>query len=116
MEVSPNHLDREAKIKIFSFAAALRDKTKKGQRGLTCTHLDVLHVLLRLTGNSIDPEVIAARAACSRTSVHDAIKALELVGVLIAERRGRVLSTITFVVPEQSVLMTPSAARLDREG
>jgi hypothetical protein len=116
MEIPPNRLDREAKIKIFSFAAALRDKTKRGQHQLTRTHLDVLHTLLRLSVASVDPGVVAARAACSRTSVHDAIKALEAVGILIVERRGRVVSTITFVVPEQSVQTTPSAAHLDWEG
>jgi DNA-binding MarR family transcriptional regulator len=90
--------------------------TKKGQRRLTRMHLDVLQTLLRLPGVAIGPEELAARAACSKTSVHDAIKALEKAGVLIAERRGHLLRTITFVVPEQSVPTTPWAASLGWEG
>ena len=113
MEILPNRLDREAKIKIFSFAQALRHKT---YGALPSKHLAVLEALLRLSGASVDPEMVTARAACSKTSFHAAIKELEAVGILITERRGRVVTTITFVVPEQPVPTTPLAAHLDWEG
>ena len=113
MEISANRLDREAKIKIFSFAQALRHKT---YGALPSKHLAVLEALLRLSGASVDPEMVTARAACSKTSFHAAIRELEAVGILIAERRGRVVTTITFVVPEQPVPTPPLVERMDWEG
>jgi hypothetical protein len=114
MEILPNRLDREAKIKIFSFAQALRHKTYGA--ALTGKHLAVLGALLQLGGASVDPEMVTARAACSKTSFHAAIRELEAVGILIAERRGRVVTTITFVVPEQPVPTPPLVERIDWEG
>jgi DNA-binding MarR family transcriptional regulator len=114
MDISPNRLDREAKIKVFSFAQALRHKTYGA--ALTGKHLAVLEALLRLGGAPVDPEEIAARAACSKTSFHAAIRELEAVGILIAERRGRVVTTITFVVPELPVPTPPWVEHMDWEG
>jgi hypothetical protein len=115
MEISPDRHTREAKIRIFSFAeVALRKQGEPEHR--IVMHLGVLEAMLRLSGGSIDAETIAGKSGCSRSSVHRSIKALEALGILTSERVGRRLSTITFVVPEQSVSTTPWAASLDWEG
>jgi hypothetical protein len=106
MQLLPNHLrrrrekifgdgprvplDREAKVRIMHLARALKRKTEKGKHygALTGKFVDVLHALLWLIhdgrSGQCNPayETIADRAACARTTVWEAIKALEDAGLL----------------------------------
>jgi DNA-binding MarR family transcriptional regulator len=110
MQILPNRLDREARIKITGRAEALqgRYQGRLTDRGpLSLTDRNVLNALLRLSGASADAETIAAKAFCSLSSVYAAIKSLEAAGLLTIDRASRVLKTVTLIVPEQLV---PSVA------
>src|SRR4051812_42487873 len=106
MQIFPNHLrrrrekvfgagprlplDREAKVRIMHLARALERKTEKGKHYglLTGKFVDVLHALLWLIhdgrSGQCNPayETIANKAACARSTVCEAIKALEACGLL----------------------------------
>jgi hypothetical protein len=84
-------LDREAKVRIMHLARALMRKTEKGKHygELTGKFVDgVLHALLWLIhdgrSGQCNPayETIADKAACARSTVWAAIKALEAAGLL----------------------------------
>jgi hypothetical protein len=84
-------LDRNAKVRIMLHARAwsVRHRQPGQHRGpLTRATLEVLQALLWGFHNSRDGrcfpsyEAIAARAQCNRDTVHEAIKALEVAGVL----------------------------------
>ena len=89
---APGHrLDRNAKYRIMAYARGYNARHRqKGQHWgpLTRTTMDVLKVLLFGFHNDEDGrcfpgyEKIAMRAQCSRDSVYEAIKALELAGVM----------------------------------
>src|SRR4051812_14929814 len=106
MQIFPNHLrrrrekvfgagprlplDREAKVRIMHLARVLVRKTEKGKHYgvLTGKFVDVLHALLWLIhdgrSGQCNPayETIADKAACARSTVWEAIRALEQVGLL----------------------------------
>lgn len=84
-------LDRNAKVRITTYARAwsARHKQPGQHRGpLTRAYLEVLAALLWGFHNSRDGrcfpsyETIATRAQCCRDTVYEAIKALELAGIL----------------------------------
>lgn len=89
-EGRPRPLDREAKVRIMARARALSRRTEKGKHygALTAKALAVLEVLLWGFHNSKSGlcfpgyETIAERAGCARSTVAEAIKALEEAGVL----------------------------------
>jgi Helix-turn-helix domain len=86
----PRPLDREAKVRIMARARALKQRTEKGKHygQLTAKCLDVLEALLWGFHNAHSglcfpsQETIADRAKCARSTVAEAIKALEDAGVL----------------------------------
>jgi hypothetical protein len=86
----PRALDRNAKVRIMSYARALSHRTEKGKAygALTAKFLDVLEALLWGFHNARSGlcfpsyETIAKRARCARSTVGDAIKALEEAGIL----------------------------------
>jgi hypothetical protein len=89
-------LDRNAKARITAHARAWdRQHRQPGQRGgaLARAALDVLGALLWLFHNSRSGvcfpsyERIAERAGCARSTVAEAIKALEFAGVLTWQNR-----------------------------
>ena len=106
MQVLPNHLrrrrekvfgdgprlplDREAKVRIMHLARALKRKTETGKHygTLTGKFVDVLHAMLWLIhdgrSGQCNPayETIADKAACARSTIWEAIKALESAGIL----------------------------------
>lgn len=106
MQVLPNHLrrrrekvfgdgprlplDREAKVRITRLAEALSHRTEKGKHYgvLTGKFVRVLRALLWLIhdgrSGQCNPsyETIAAKADCARSTVFEAIRALELAGIL----------------------------------
>lgn len=83
-------LDREAKVRITKLAEALSHKTEKGKHYgiLTAKFVRVLRALLWLIhdgrSGQCNPsyETIADKAACARSTVCEAIKALEQAGIL----------------------------------
>src|SRR5262245_14091319 len=83
-------LDREAKCRIKVLARMLSKRTGKGKHygELTAKFLAVLDALLfgfhnAVTGKCFPSyETIAAKADCTRTTVYNAIHALERVGIL----------------------------------
>lgn len=84
-------LDRNAKVRITMYARAwsVRHRQPGQHRGpLTRAYLEVLAALLWGFHNSRDGrcfpsyEAIAARAQCCRDTVYEAIKALELAGIM----------------------------------
>ena len=86
----PQPLDREAKLRIMTRARALKQRTEKGKHygQLTAKCLDVLEALLWSFHNARSGlcfpslETIAAKAKCARSTVAEAIKALEDAGIL----------------------------------
>ena len=86
----PRPLDRNAKARIMTRARALTHRTEKGKHygQLTAKYLDVLEALLwgfhnARTGLCFPSlERIAERAKCARSTVAEAIKALEDAGLL----------------------------------
>ena len=89
-------LDRNAKARIAAYAASWdRLHRQPGQRGgaLGRAALDVLRALLWVFHNARSGccfpsyETIAARAGCARSTVAEAIKALEFAGVLSWQNR-----------------------------
>jgi Helix-turn-helix domain len=83
-------LDRNAKARVLAFARALTHRTEKGKHygKLTDKFLTVLRVLLWDFHNAASGrcfpsyESIAERAYCGRTTVYQAIHALEAAGIL----------------------------------
>ena len=83
-------LDRNAKARILTLARALSRRTEPGKAygEVTAKFLAVLHALLygfhnAHTGRCFPSyETIADKAGCSRTTVYEAIRALERVGLL----------------------------------
>jgi hypothetical protein len=83
-------LDRNAKARIMVLARALSHRSEKGKHyGLvTAKFLAVLDALLwgfhnAATGRCFPAyETIAERAGCARSTVYEAIRALELAGLL----------------------------------
>ena len=83
-------LDRNSKARIFVLARALSRRTEPGKAygEVTAKFLAVLHALLygfhnAHTGRCFPSyETIADKAGCSRTTVYEAIRALERVGLL----------------------------------
>jgi hypothetical protein len=83
-------LNREAKIRIAHLARALKHKTERGKHYgvLTGKFVDVLHAMLWLIhdgrSGQCNPSyaTIADKAGCAMSTVCEAIKALELVGIL----------------------------------
>ena len=86
----PRPLDRNAKARIMTFARALLRRTEKGKHygQLTAKFLDVLEALLWCFHNARSGlcfpsyATIAERAGCARSTVAEAIKALEDAGLL----------------------------------
>lgn len=86
----PRPLDRNAKVRIMTRARALSHRTEKGKHyGLiSAKALAVLEALLWGFHNASSGrcfpsyETIAARAKCARSTVAEAIKALEEAGIL----------------------------------
>ena len=89
-EGRPRPLDREAKVRVMAHARALSRRTEKGKHygELTAKALAVLEALLWGFHNSRSGlcfpgyEKIADRAGCARSTVAEAIKALEDAGIL----------------------------------
>lgn len=83
-------LDREAKVRIMHFARCLKHKTEKGKHYgvLTGKFVDVLHAMLWLIhdgkSGQCNPalDTIAEKARCARSTVCEAIRALEDAGIL----------------------------------
>jgi hypothetical protein len=83
-------LDRNAKVRVMMLARALmrRQDPGKAYGRVTAKYIEVLRVILWMFHNAATGkcfpsyEAIAEAAACSRTSVYHAIRALEQVGVL----------------------------------
>lgn len=99
----PRPLDREAKVRVMTLARALMRRTEKGKHygAITAKALAVLEALLWRFHNAHSGicfpsyESIAERAGCARSTVAEAIKALEEAGLLtwvnrIARIRERV--------------------------
>jgi Helix-turn-helix domain len=89
-------LDRNAKVRIAAYARAwsARNRQPRQHRGpITRAFLDVLEALLWGFHNSRSGccfpsyEAIAAKADCARSTVAEAIKALEWAGVLTWQNR-----------------------------
>jgi hypothetical protein len=86
----PRALDRNAKVRIMTRARALSHRTEKGKHygSITAKALDVLEALLWGFHNARNGlcfpsyETIADRAKCARSTVGEAIKALEEAGIL----------------------------------
>jgi hypothetical protein len=86
----PRALDRNAKARIMIFARALMRRTEKGKAygPITAKALAVLEALLWGFHNARSGlcfpsyETIAKRAGCARSTVGEAIKALEDAGIL----------------------------------
>jgi len=90
-------LDRAAKVRIMHLARSLKHRTEKGKHygRLTGKFIDVLHALVWLIHDShsgqCNPsyETIAAKAHCARSTVAEAIVALEAAGILSWVQRIR---------------------------
>ena len=89
-EGRPRPLDRNAKVRVMTFARALMRRTEPGKHygAITAKTLAVLEALLWGFHNARSGlcfpsyETIAAKAGCARSTVAEAIKALEDAGVL----------------------------------
>lgn len=89
-EGRPVPLDRNAKARIMTLARALSHPTEKGKHYgvITAKFLNVLEALIWGFHNARSGlcfpsyETIAARAGCTRSTVYEAIHALEDVGIL----------------------------------
>ncbi len=86
----PRPLDRNAKVRIMTFARALMRRTEKGKAygAITAKALAVLEALLWGFHNARSGlcfpsyATIAERAGCARSTVAEALKALEEAGLL----------------------------------
>ena len=86
----PRPMDRNAKVRVMTFARALMRRTEPGKHygAITAKAFAVLEVLLWGFHNARSGlcfpsyETIAAKAVCARSTVCEAIKALEDAGVL----------------------------------
>jgi DNA-binding Lrp family transcriptional regulator len=86
----PRPLDRNGKVRVMTYARALMRRTEKGKHygAITAKALAVLEALLWGYHNCQSGlcfpsyETIAERAGCARSTVAEAIKALEDAGVL----------------------------------
>lgn len=86
----PRPLDRNGKVRVMTYAKALMRRTEKGKHygAITAKALAVLEALLWGFHNARSGlcfpsyETIANRAGCARSTVAEAIKALEEAGVL----------------------------------
>jgi Helix-turn-helix domain len=86
----PRALDRNAKVRIMHLARCLSRRTEKGRAYgvVTAKALAVLEALLWVFHNKVSGwcfpsyETIAAAAGCARSTVAEAIRALEDAGVL----------------------------------
>ena len=86
----PRPLDRNAKVRIMTFARALTRRTEKGKAygAITAKALAVLEALLWGFHNAHSGlcfpsyATIAERAGCARSTVAEALKALEEAGLL----------------------------------
>ena len=93
----PRPLDRNAKVRIMHLARALSRRTEKGRAYgfVTAKALAVLEALLWVFHNARSGlcfpsyEKIAERAGCARSTVAEAIKALETAGILSWVNRTR---------------------------
>jgi|GEM_PF-3479801 len=89
-EGRPRALDRNAKVRIMTLARALSHRTQKGKHYgiISAKTLAVLEALLWGFHNARSGlcfpsyETIAERAKCARSTVGEAIKALEEAGIL----------------------------------
>jgi hypothetical protein len=115
-------LDREAKIRIMHLARALKHKTERGKHYgmLTGKFVDVLHAMLWLIHDGRTGQcnpayaTIAAKAGCAASTVCEAIKALELSGILswanrITRRRERELDLFGHWTTRWRVVRTSNA-------
>lgn len=83
-------LDREAKVRVMTLARALSHRTEAGKHYgiITAKFIAVLEALLwgfhnAATGRCFPSyETVADRAGCARSTVYDAIRALEEAGIL----------------------------------
>lgn len=83
-------LDRNAKVRVMTLARALKHRTEPGKHYgiITAKFLDVLDALLWGFHNAASGrcfpsyETIAERARCARSTVYEAIHALERAGIL----------------------------------
>src|SRR4051794_4511346 len=83
-------LDRNAKARIMVLARALKHRTEPGKHygAITAKFVDVLDALLWGFHNAASGrcfpsyETIAERAGCARSTVYEAIHALEKAGIL----------------------------------
>ena len=118
----PQPLDREAKVRIMTRARALKQRTEKGKHygPLTAKCLDVLEALLWGFHNARSGlcfpslESIAEKAKCARSTVAEAIKALEDAGLLswvnrIVRVKDSALDLFGHWVPRVRVLRTSNA-------
>ena len=86
----PRPMDRNAKVRVMTFARALMRRTEPGKHygAITAKALAVLEALLWGFHNARSGlcfpsyETIAAKAGCARSTVAEAIKALEDAGVM----------------------------------
>jgi hypothetical protein len=86
----PRPMDRNAKVRVMTFARALMRRTEPGKHygAITAKTLEVLTALLWGFHNARNGlcfpsyETIAAKAGCARSTVAEAIKALEDSGVM----------------------------------
>lgn len=86
----PRPMDRNAKVRVMTFARALMRRTEPGKHygAITAKALAVLEALLWSFHNARSGlcfpsyETIAAKAGCARSTVCEAIKALEDAGLL----------------------------------
>src|SRR5277367_4127648 len=86
----PRPLDRNAKVRIMTYARALMRRTEKGKAygPITAKAVAVLEALLWGFHNARSGlcfpsyETIAKHAHCARSTVAEAIKALEEAGIL----------------------------------
>ena len=86
----PRPLDRNAKARVMHYARALTHRTEKGKAygAITAKAYDVLEALLWEFHNARSGlcfpsyEKIADRARCARSTVAEALKALEAAGVM----------------------------------
>ena len=86
----PLPLDRNAKVRVMTFARALMRRTEKGKHygAITAKALAVLEALLWGFHNARSGlcfpsyETIAEKAGCARSTVAEALKALEEAGIL----------------------------------
>lgn len=93
----PIALDRNAKVRLWVYARALSRRTEPGKAygAVTAKALAVLNALLWGFHNAASGrcfpsyEAIAERAGCARSTVAEAIKALEAAGVLTWVNRIR---------------------------